>query len=258
MPRSGTTLVDRILGSHSAIYSAGELAAFPATAVAAVTECADRSVNKSEFVNLALQINFARLGVDYLKATRPRTGRTPRFTDKRPLNCLYAGMIHAALPRARFIALRRNPMDSCYAMYKTLFAAEYPFTYDLDDLAHYYMAWERLMQHWETTLGDSWLTIQYEDLVHHPEAVSRRMIAHCGLAWEPQCLDFHSRPAAVTTASAVQVRRKIHADSIGKWRRYATELAPLSRQLALGGVDLSDGIDDSSALAHSPECHSPD
>jgi hypothetical protein len=236
LPRSGTTLVDRILGSHGDVYSAGELGAFPAIAIAAVNAIAKRPVNKLMFAGVALGLDFGQLGVDYLQATRPRTGHTPRFTDKRPLNCLYAGLIHAALPNARFIALRRNPMDVCYAMYKTLFAAEYPFTYDLGDLAHYYLAWDRLMRHWEDTLGDSWLTIHYEELVGDPEAVSRRMLAHCGLAWDARCLDYHSGSAAVTTASAVQVRRRINSDSVGKWRHYANELAPLARSLEEGGA----------------------
>jgi tetratricopeptide (TPR) repeat protein len=236
LPRSGTTLVDRILGSHSSVYSAGELAAFPSTAVAAVAQLAQRPVKKLEFADLALNLDFTKLGVEYLDVTRPRTGHTPKFTDKRPLNCLYAGLIHAALPRARFIALRRHPMDACYAMYKTLFAAEYPFTYDLKDLAQYYLSWDRLMRHWGSTLGESWLEIRYEELVHDPESVSRRMLDHCGLSWEPQCLDFHNRPAAVTTASAAQVRRAIHSDSVGQWRHFAEELAPLARDFSQGGL----------------------
>lgn len=240
LPRSGTTLVDRILGSHSAVYSAGELAAFPSAAVAAVTEFAQRPLKKLEFAEAALNIDLARLGVDYLDSTRPRTGHTPKFTDKRPLNCLYAGLIHAALPNARFIVLRRDPMDSCYAMYKTLFAAEYPFTYDLKDLSQYYLAWDRLMRHWERTLGGSWLTIRYEELVRDPESVSRRMVAHCGLDWEPECLNFHLKSAAVTTASAVQVRRRINSDSVGNWRRYADELASLARDLAEGSASAPD------------------
>lgn len=244
LPRSGTTLVDRILGSHSAVYSAGESSAFPSAAVAAVTELARGPVKKLDFAEIALKLDFARLGVAYVERTRPRTGHTPKFTDKRPLNCLYAGMIHAALPAARFIVLRRDPMDNCYAMYKTLFAAEYPFTYDLGDLSRYYLAWDRLMRHWETVLGSSWLTVQYEELVREPESVSRRMVAHCGLNWEPQCLNFHLDNSAVTTASAVQVRRAINADSIGNWRHYAEQLAPLARDfgeiVASSSVSASD------------------
>ena len=236
LPRSGTTLVEQILGSHSQVYSAGELNAFPSVAVEAVTKRISGPVNKLAFVQATLDLNFEQLGRAYLEATRPQTGHTPRFSDKLPLNYLYVGLIHAALPKARFLALRRDPMDSCYAMYKTLFAAAYPFTYDLTDLARYYVAWDRLMRHWESVIGDSWLTVNYEELVADQERVSRKIIAHCGLEWEDRCLDFHSSPEAVTTASAVQVRQPLYAGSVGKWRAYARELEPLARYLESNGI----------------------
>jgi tetratricopeptide (TPR) repeat protein len=238
LPRSGTTLVERILGSHSQVYAAGELDAFARTLVAAVQNQGAAAVSKLDFVERALQVGVADLGTSYVAATRPRTGHTLRFTDKQPINYLYAGLIRAALPRARFIALHRDPMDSCYAMYKTLFASAYPFSYDLIDLGRYYVAWRLLMQHWAEIIGDAWLPVGYEDLVTDLEGVGRRMIAHCGLEWEPQCLEFHAQPAAVTTASAAQVHRPLYADSIGKWRRYAAELEPLVRHFAAHGLAL--------------------
>ena len=236
LPRSGTTLVERILGSHSQIYSAGEIDSFARVAVEAVGRRENAAVKKLDFVARALEVDFANLGRAYLQATRPRTGHTERFTDKTPLNYLYAGLIHAALPRARFILLRRHPMDSCYAMYKTLFAAAYPFTYDLDDLSRYYLAWDRLMQHWAEVIGDAWLVVNYEDLVSAQESVSRGIVAHCGLRWEDRCLQFHAQAAAVTTASAAQVRRPVYADSVGKWRHYADQLEPLSRHFEAHGI----------------------
>jgi hypothetical protein len=145
-------------------------------------------------------------------------------------------LIHAALPRARFIAVHRNPADACYAMYKTLFATAYPFSYDLSELAHYYVAWERLMRHWQNVVGDAWLRIDYEDLVRDQERVSRSLVAHCGLDWDPRCLDFHTQSAAVTTASAAQVRRPLNADSVGQWKHYAAQLAPLLRDLEANGI----------------------
>ena len=123
-------------------------------------------------------------------------------------------------------------MDSCYAMYKTLFTAAYPFSYDLDDLGRYYGAWHRLMRHWEATLGDSLLIVRYEDLVSDQEAVSRRLVSHCGLDWQDACLSFHEQRGAVATASAVQVRRPVYATSVGKWRFYAEQLAALRRHVA--------------------------
>lgn len=238
LPRSGTTLVERILGGHSTVYAAGELDAFPRVAVEAVARRGKATVSKLDFVDCALEVDFSRLGPDYLKATRPRTGHTAKFTDKLPLNYLYAGLIHTALPNARFIALHRHPMDSCYAMYRTLFAAAYPFTYDLGDLARYYVAWDRLMQHWGDVVGDAWLTVKYEDLVCNQEAVTRRMLDHCRLPWEPQCLEFNTLPEAVSTASAVQVRQPLHTDSVGRWRNYAHQLKPLVLHLEANGIEV--------------------
>jgi tetratricopeptide (TPR) repeat protein len=238
LPRSGTTLVERILGAHSQMYAAGELDAFPKVAIAAVAQRVLPPVKKLDFVEHALQIDFGQLGTEYLAATRPRTGHTARFTDKLPLNYLYAGLIHAALPKARFIALHRHPMDSCYAMYKTLFAAAYPFTYDLDDLCRYYVAWERLMRHWQSVIGDAWLPVSYEELVLDQEGVSRKIISHCGLPWEARCLEFHRERGAVTTASAVQVRRPAYSASIGRWRQYSQHLEAMAIYFEANGLSV--------------------
>jgi len=236
LPRSGTTLVERILGTHSQVYAAGELNALPSAAIAAVAKRSGGPVKKLQFVEAALDVQMADVCHDYLREVRARIGNTPKCADKTPLNYLYAGIIHAALPRARFIALRRHPMDSGYAMFKTRFAGAYPFSYDLSEIASYYVAWRQLMRHWETTIGDAWLTVDYEDLVTNQEKVSRRILAHCELSWEEQCLEFHRSRTAVTTASAAQVRRKMYPDSIRRWRSYATELEPLARYLEANGV----------------------
>jgi hypothetical protein len=238
LPRSGTTLLERILGQHSQVFAAGELDAFPKVAIEAVARQGGTIATKLAFVQRALEVDFTTLGPQYLEATRPRTGHTAKFTDKLPMNYLYAGLIHAALPRARFIALHRHPMDSCYAMYKTLFAAAYPFTYDLHDLGRYYVAWNQLMRHWENVVGDAWLSVTYEALVADPQRVSRQVIAHCGLAWEEQCLDLNTPSAGVTTASAAQVRSPIHADSVGKWRLYTEQLESLASYLEANGVSI--------------------
>ncbi len=232
LPRSGTTLVESILAAHSEVLAPGELQAFPQACVAMVGTLTGDNPDKLEFVERALELNPAELGRRYLTATRPQTGDRPRFVDKLPLNYLYAGLIHRALPRARIIALEREPMDSCYAMYKTLFTGAYPFSYDLDDLGHYHLAWQRLMRHWREVLGPALLMVRYEDLVADQEGVSRRLLAHCGLPWQPACLDFHHRAGAVTSASAAQVRQPLYASSIGRWRAYEAELAPLARRLA--------------------------
>jgi tetratricopeptide (TPR) repeat protein len=232
LPRSGTTLVERILANHSAVQGAGELQAFASVVVQAVQERMGKRVSKLDFVRCALAIEPAALGRAYVAATRSQTGGKPRFVDKMPMNYLYAGLIRRALPRARIIALAREPLDSCYAMYKTLFAAAYPFSYDLSELGQYYAAWHRLMRHWQSTLGETLLIVQYEDLIADPDTLSRKLVAHCRLDWEEACLGLYERGTAVTTASAAQVRRPIYSSSVGLWRRYERELAPLAAILA--------------------------
>lgn len=231
LPRSGTTLVERILARHTGVRSAGELSAFPAVTVQAVRRRAGRMVGKLEFAEQALAVDPRALGQAYLEAARPWRDGAERFVDKQPMNYLYAGLIARALPQARLIALVREPLDSCYAMYKTLFTNAYPFTYDLTDLGRYYVAWHRMMRHWQTVLGERLLIVHYEDLVENQEPVTRQMLAHCGLDWESACLAFEMHPSAVTTASAVQVRKRMYSSSIGKWRHYERQLAPLARIL---------------------------
>jgi len=230
LPRSGTTLVERILTSHSNVIAAGELQAFPHELFKAVRQSGE-AVGPAEIVERALDVDPAALGRAYIDATRPQTAGSPHFVDKLPLNYLNAGLIRRALPHARIVALMREPMDSCYAMYKTLFAGAYPFSYDLSELGQYYAAWHRLMRHWCDVLGDTLLVVHYEDLVTHQEAISRRIVAHCGLAWQDECLAFHQQSTAVTTASATQVRQPMYSSSIGKWHHLESELLPLIETL---------------------------
>jgi tetratricopeptide (TPR) repeat protein len=235
LPRSGTTLVESILAAHSEVQAGGELPAFPQACIEAVQAQSGAMVPKLEFVQRALAIDPRELGQRYIAATRPQTGSRPRFTDKLPLNYLYAGLIRRALPRARLVALMRDPMDSCYAMYKALFTGAYPFSYDLDDLGRYHLAWQRLMRHWRSVLGDALLVVDYEALVTDQETVTRRILDHCGLPWQQACLEFHGRAGAVATASAAQVRRPLYRSSIGKWRHYEQQLRPLARYLSAPG-----------------------
>ncbi len=235
LPRSGTTLIESILAAHSEVQAAGELQAFPQACIDAVQERGGAKVPKLGFVERALAIDPRELGERYITATRPQTGGRRRFTDKLPLNYLYAGLIRRALPRARIVAVMREPMDSCYAMYKTLFSGAYPFTYDLDDLGRYCLAWQRLTRHWQEVLGAAFMVVRYEQLVAEQETVTRQILAHCGLPWQQACLEFHARPGAVATASAVQVRRPLYGTSVGKWRHYQTQLRPLAQYFSAPG-----------------------
>ena len=157
--------------------------------------------------------------------------------DKTPVHNLYIALNARALPNARIVHLRRGAMDSGYALYKTLFRMGCPYSYDLENLAAYILAHRRLMEHWRAVLPGRFLDVDYEALVSDQEAVSRDIIAHCGLDWQDACLRFHENPTPAATASAVQVRQPVHGRSVGLWRRYADQLTPLSAALAAGGLD---------------------
>lgn len=233
LPRSGTTLVDRILSSHSAVASRGETSDL----AMALVHCAGSANGKAELVRKSTALDFNALGRRYCGhlADAPAL----RQLDKTPSNFLYLGLVAAALPQARIVHLRRNPMDACYAMYKTLFRMAYPFSYDLDDLARYWLGYNALMAHWREHLpADRFLEVDYEDLVANQETVSRRLLAHAGLDWEDACLHFERNAQASLTASAAQVRQPMYRSSVGLWRRYERELAPLAATLRAAGIDI--------------------
>ena len=238
LPRTGTTLVDRIIGSHSEVFSAGELNNFSLQMVAQVRKQLPSAKTKLDFIKHSTSLDMAALGRDYVASTRPRTGATAHFTDKLPLNYLYAGLISRALPGAKLVLLERHPVDACFAMYRTQFVGIYPFSYDLNDLAEYYLAYARLVDHWKRTLGARLYCVCYEDLVARQEEETCALIKYCGLHWEDACLDFHRNAAPSSTASAVQVRQPIYSSSIGRWKHFEEELEPLISALKAGGVDL--------------------
>ena len=226
-PRSGTTLVDRILSSHSSVESLGEINDF----VIAFMGAAGDVKSKTELVQKTTDIDFSSVGDAYRTSTAGRGIKAPYLIDKTPANFLYIGLIAKALPKAKIIHLRRNPMDSCYAMYKTLFRMGYPFSYSQEDLGAYYVAYHDLMAHWRRELPGRILDVDYEELVTNQEEQSKRLIAHCGLEWQEACLDFHNNKSASATASAAQVRQPIYTSSVEKWRHYEKELAPLKNIL---------------------------
>lgn len=238
MPRSGTTLVERVLSSHPDVFSAGELQNFGICLKRAAGTASNRVLDV-ETLRRASSLDSAALGRAYIDSTRPATGRCPRFVDKMPLNYFYIGFIARALPRARIVCLRRDPLDTCLSNYRQLFAlgfSYYNYAYDLRDIAQYYVLFDRLMGHWARVLPGKVLELRYEALVTDQETETRRLLAHCGLEWDPRCLEFERNTAAVATASAVQVRQKLYASAIGRWRRYAAELEPARRVLEAAGI----------------------
>jgi hypothetical protein len=230
LPRTGTTLVERIIASHPAMRSVGETGAFVAELARAT------AVGKSG-------ADPASLGRSYMEAASlSRLPGDARFVDKTLENYLYCGLIHVALPRAKIILVKRQPMDACWAMYKAHFAGKFAFTYHQEELADHYLAYRRLAAHWKATLPPhALLEVNYEDIVRDQDAESRKIIEFIGLAWDDEVLRFHQSKAPSATATAVQVRRPIYASSIGKWRPHAEGLKPLRARLSrvLGDQELS-------------------
>jgi tetratricopeptide (TPR) repeat protein len=230
MPRTGTTLVDRILSSHPDVHSAGELQAMP-LAVKQLTGTRSRLVTDPETVIASGRLAPVAVGALYAaRAAQHRRRADGRHIDKLPANFMFAGHIARALPNASIVCLRRHPMDTVWSNYKNLFATTssyYAYSHDLLDIARYYARFDRLMAVWEQLFPGRILQLQYEDLVADQEAQSRRLFAHCGLEWTDAALDFHTNGAAVATPSAAQVRRPMYRDSVARWRAHEGPLAPV-------------------------------
>jgi tetratricopeptide (TPR) repeat protein len=225
MPRSGTSLTEQILASHPAVFGAGEVTFWDGAFVAY------RAAEREGAVGASLTPGMAR---DYLERLTAISGGAARVVDKMPANFLYAGLIHAVFPRARFIHMQRHPIDTCLSIYFQNFMNRDPYTNDLDNLAHYYGEYLRITNHWRTLLpAATLLEIPYEALIEDQEGCTRRMLDFIGLPWDPKCLDFHRTERVVITASKWQVRQKIHASSAGRWRNYEKFVGPLQTLMNL-------------------------
>jgi tetratricopeptide (TPR) repeat protein len=243
MPRTGTTLLDRVLSSHPDVYSTGELQNFP-TAAQQASGSRLPLLFDPDIVTCTHAIDWQKLGATYLASTRPATAERPRFIDKLPHNFLYAGFIARALPRAKIICLRRDPLDTCLGNFRHLFDRETPFydySFDLLDTGRYYTQFDRLMAHWRKVLPGRILELPYESLVEAPEATARQLLAFCDLPWNDACLRSESNTAPVNTPNAWQVRAPIYRTAIGRWKQYAPQLRELQKLLAEAGVET--GVD---------------
>jgi tetratricopeptide (TPR) repeat protein len=232
MPRSGTTLVEQILASHPQVFAAGEIEAF----LSGMIEAAARS--KSEDTPEAFAAysdeQLRDLGRDYLARTRPMAPDAARIVDKSLQSFRFAGLIQLALPGAKFIHVKRNPLDTCLSCFTKLFVSELPFTYDLAELGRYYKGYEGLMKHWRKAMpAKSLIEVQYEDVVDDLETQAKRIVAHAGLDWDPACLDFHTTDRPVRTASLMQVRQPIYTSAVQRWKTYEKHLGPLQEALGL-------------------------
>ncbi|WP_323846553.1 tetratricopeptide repeat-containing sulfotransferase family protein [Microbulbifer magnicolonia] len=244
MPRTGTTLVDRILCAGDGVFSAGEPGIFARELTGLVGEAGTSEITESvaaDFVGRSRTVDFAELGRRYQAELRSRPGveNARVIIDKNPMNYLYIGLIRLALPKARIVHLRRSPMDSCYAILKTQFRNAYPFSYDQSELGQYYLGYRRLMDHWRGLLPDAIYDLHYEKLVEDLAGESRRLFDFCDLQWTESVLDFHRQDKQGTaTASAAQVRQPVYKSSVGKWKNYREQLRPLAEILTAGGIEI--------------------
>jgi tetratricopeptide (TPR) repeat protein len=230
LPRSGSTLLEQILASHSQVEGTMELPNI-LNIVRDLNGATPADGSYPESIAALPAGALAAFGARYLAETAPlRQGRA-HFIDKLPNNFSHIGLIHSILPRATVIDARRHPMDCCFSIFKQHFAEGQTFSYDLVDLGRYYRSYLAMMEHWDAVLPGKVLHVQYEQLVREPEAQIRRLLQHCGLPFEPACLAFHETRRAVRTASAEQVRQPIYSSGIGYWRHFEAELEPLREAL---------------------------
>jgi len=182
-----------------------------------------------------------QLGEQYIAETRPGTGHTPHFIDKMPLNFMYIGFILLALPNAKVITLRRNPLDTCMGNFRQLFSlrsAHYSYSYDLLDCGRYYIQFDRLMKHWRELFPNRICEVSYEYLVENQERATRDLLNFCGLDWQDRCLEFEKNEAPVATASSAQVREGMNRKGLDRWKNYEQHLPPLIDLLEANGIDV--------------------
>ena len=235
LPRSGSTLLEQILASHSQVDGTMELPYIPQIVrrLAVRRDPAGGTKYPDALWGLTAE-QCGALGVEYLEAARLQRGSAAFFIDKLPNNFAHVGLIHLMLPNARIIDARRHPMATCFSCFKQLFAAGQEFTYSLEDIGHYYRDYAALMAHWDAVLPGRVLRVDYERVVEDLEGEVRRLLDHCGLPFEPACLEFHRNSRPVRTASSEQVRQPIYRNAMAQWRRFEAHLEPLKQ--ALGGL----------------------
>lgn len=230
LPRSGSTLIEQILASHSVVEGTHELGDL-SRVVRAMGRGARGKQKFPQTVAGLKPSGWARMGRKYIESTAKHRRGQPYFIDKNPNNFVFAGLIRMAMPNARIINARRHPLDSCFGSYKQLFASGQPFTYDLVELGEYYLQYQRIMDHWHQAMPGFVLDVHYEDVVGDLEAQVRRILDFCGLPFEESCLRFHETERAVKTASSEQVRKPIYSTSVNLWRHYEAHLDSLLQVL---------------------------
>ena len=226
LPRSGSTLIEQILASHSQVDGTHELGDLARAVQSARKTISKRVLFPEAFADYGT-VDWQAIGEHYLTRTEQFRAGAPYFVDKNPNNFIYAGILKLAIPNARIIDARRHPLDSCFGSFKQLFASGQPFTYDLTELGEYYLQYRRLMEHWRKTIPGFVLDVRYEEVVADLETQVRRILDFCGLPFEEDCLRFHETERAVKTASSEQVRQPIYSSSVNLWRNYESHIDEL-------------------------------
>jgi tetratricopeptide (TPR) repeat protein len=234
-PRTGTTLVDRIISSHSLVHSAGEPLQL-AMSLRAITGSRTKEFISAELINKSKNVSGKDLAESYLSGLANLRGTTPYFIDKFPMNFMLVGFIAKAFPKAKIIHVTRNPVDTCFAVFKQLFEEVYQHSYDQCEMAKHYVMYRNLMEHWHAIMPGKILDISYEDVVADTDVQARRLIEYLGLNWEDACNNFEKNNTAVVTASAAQVREKVHSRSVGRWKNYEKYLSPTLDILKSAGI----------------------
>jgi len=224
-PRTGTTLVDRIISSHSLVHSAGEPVQL-AMSLRAITGVRTKEFISAELIRKSKNVTSVELAESYLAGLANLRGNTPYFIDKFPMNFMLVGFIAKAFPKAKIIHVTRSPADTCFAVFKQLFGEVYLHSYDQCEMAEHYVMYHNLMEHWHSIMPGKIFDIAYEDIVSDSHSQARNLIQYLGLEWEDACSSFEKNMAAVTTASAAQVREKVHNRSVGRWKKYERQLLP--------------------------------
>jgi hypothetical protein len=244
MPRSGSTLVEQILASHSRVEGTAELP-YLGRISASIGRYRPDNVHFPQACRDLRDKDWRAYGEQYIEDTRPhRETDSPFFTDKLPNNFPFVGLLHMILPNARVINTLRHPLDTLLGNYKQLFGKGQNFTYDLFDLAEYYKQYHATMQHWHEVLPGKVLDVHYEDTVLDLEGQVRKVLDHCGLEFEDACMRFHENPRAVKTASSEQVRQPIYRSALGTWRRYEKHLGFWQEELADIIAELPESVRD--------------
>lgn len=234
LPRSGTTLVERILTNTKNVGTIGEASDF----ILLMSQMINDYQNKHQVSSLdaSLHVDFKKLGQQYIGTADHAMQSNSHFIDKLPFNFLYLALIKKALPNAKIIHLVRNPMDSCYAIYKTLFNKAYFFSYTQEEMAEYYIAYRRLMTHWHSLFPNEILDVQYESLVQNPEQQALKIFNYCGIEYDAEAIKVEKNEKSSSTASAAQIREPIYTGSVDKWRNYEEQLSPLFNRLKASGL----------------------